>query len=71
MRNNLQFAFETESGRRIPLEEDITEQLKNSGGAEGDLQIKIEGSLDVRYDAGLMTVVIEWLRGSEEDLEGL
>lgn len=71
VRNNLQFAFETESGRRIPLEEDITEQLKNSGGAEGDLQIKIEGSLDVRYDAGLMTVVIEWLRGSEEDLEGL
>lgn len=71
VRNNLLFSFETESGRKIPLEEDITEQLKNTGGAEGDLQIKIEGSLDVRYDAGLTTVVIEWIKDREEDLEGL
>lgn len=70
LKNNLKLEFETESGRTITQESDITEQM-TSGDVEGDINIKVEGDIDVKYDAGMITIVIDWKNGSSEDLDGI
>lgn len=70
LKNNLQLSFETESGRTIQQEADITDQM-TGGTVEGDVNIEIEANLDVRLNAGLVTVVITWKPGSNEDIDGI
>lgn len=69
LRNDLHLQFETESGRMITLHEDITEQMKEES-VEGELNINIEANLDVRLNAGFVTIVITWKPGASEDIEG-
>lgn len=53
----------------ITLHEDITEQMKEES-VEGELNIDIEANLDVRLNAGFVTIVITWKPGASEDIEG-
>lgn len=69
LKNNLQLQFETESGRTIVQQEDITEQM-TGGSVEGDLHIDVEANLDVQLNAGFVTIVVTWKPGSSEDIEG-
>lgn len=69
LKNNLQLQFETESGRTITQEEDITDQMKG-GNVDGNLDIHVEANLDVQLHAGFVTVVVTWKPGSSEDIEG-
>lgn len=70
LKNNLHLEFETESGRTIDHEADITDQM-TGGNVEGDLNINIDANIDVQFNAGLVTIVIDWKKGTEEDLEGI
>lgn len=69
LKNNLHLQFETESGRTISLDEDITEQM-TGGNVEGDLHINVEANLDVQLNAGFVTIVVTWKPGASEDIEG-
>ena len=72
LRNKLQLYFDTdtESGRTLIHEEDITEQLKN-GATENDLNIKVEADIEVKANAGFLTVIVKWKDGKGEDVDGI
>ena len=70
LRNNLYLQFETVSGRTVSMVEDITDQMKK-GSSAGGSQVQVEGNLDVRVNAGMVTIVITWTTGTEENLEGV
>lgn len=72
IRNKLQLIFgvNTSSGRTLTHEEDITEKLIN-GAAEGDLTINVEADIEVKMNAGFLTVIVKWKDGQGEEIEGI
>lgn len=69
LKNNLILQFETESGRTITVEEDITDKLKEAAG-DDVAEIYVEATLEVQLNAGLVTIIIDWKQGSSEDVDG-
>lgn len=69
LRNILRLEFETESGRRITQEEDITDLMKEAEG-EGKQDIHVEANFEVKIEAGFVTVVVTWTPGTTEDVDG-
>lgn len=72
LRNKLQLFFDTNtsSGRTLIHEEDITEQLKN-GATQGNLTIDVEADIEVKMNAGFLTVIVKWKDGKGEDIDGI
>lgn len=70
VKNKLQLLFDIDSGRTLTYEEDITDQLLN-GATAGGLTINVEADVEVKMNAGLLTVIVTWKDGGKEDVEGI